>query len=191
MTFQATDTGGGIVGQHIDVFTGTGTTARDETFRITSTNNRVCFAGNSTSDFARYNFESGTQGWQAPGGVSSSDLHSFNGDRSLAVFILNQVGKQQASVLSPGVPAGTTITFRVWVSANSGVTAIQPYVLEGSAGGWRWTGNYKSIAQLQVNGWNAIQVTVPSDATALYSLGVEFVSDGSNSGTEYIDSIDW
>jgi phage replication-related protein YjqB (UPF0714/DUF867 family)/3D (Asp-Asp-Asp) domain-containing protein len=191
MTFQATDTGGGIVGQHIDVFTGTGTAARDETFRITSTNNRVCFAGTSTGDLARYNFESGTQGWQAPGGVASSDLHSFNGDRSLAVFILNQVGKQQASVLSPGVPAGRTITFRVWVSANSGVTAIQPYVLEGSAGGWRWTGTYKSVSQLQVNGWNAIQVTVPANATALYSLGVEFTTDGSNSGTEYVDSIDW
>jgi 3D (Asp-Asp-Asp) domain-containing protein len=42
MTFRATDTGGGIVGQHIDVFTGTGTSARDDTFRITSNNNRVC-----------------------------------------------------------------------------------------------------------------------------------------------------
>ena len=190
-TFHATDTGGGIVGQHIDVFTGTGSAARDEAFRITSTNNQVCLGSTATGDTAHYNFESGTQNWQAPGGVSSSDLHSFNGDRSLAVLILNQASQQQAYVLSPGVPAGTTITFRVWVSANSGVSAIQPYVLEGSAGGWRWTGTYKSIGQLQLNGWNAIQVTVPSDATALYSLGIEFTGDGSASGTEYIDSIDW
>jgi 3D (Asp-Asp-Asp) domain-containing protein len=43
-TLLATDVGNGIVGQHIDVFTGTGLTAEQETFRITSNNNRVCFA---------------------------------------------------------------------------------------------------------------------------------------------------
>lgn len=42
-TFRATDIGVGIVGQHIDVFTGTGSAAEQETFRITSDNNRVCF----------------------------------------------------------------------------------------------------------------------------------------------------
>ena len=42
-TFRATDVGNGIVGQHIDVFTGIGLAAEQETFRITSNNNRVCF----------------------------------------------------------------------------------------------------------------------------------------------------
>jgi 3D (Asp-Asp-Asp) domain-containing protein len=42
-TFRASDIGVGIVGQHIDVFTGIGKTAEQETFRITSNNNRVCF----------------------------------------------------------------------------------------------------------------------------------------------------
>ncbi|HWF87977.1 MAG TPA: 3D domain-containing protein [Pyrinomonadaceae bacterium] len=42
-TFRATDIGNGIVGQHIDVFTGIGLAAEQETFRITSENNRVCF----------------------------------------------------------------------------------------------------------------------------------------------------
>ncbi len=42
-TFRATDVGVGIVGQHIDVFTGIGKSAEQETFRITSNNNRVCF----------------------------------------------------------------------------------------------------------------------------------------------------
>jgi 3D (Asp-Asp-Asp) domain-containing protein len=41
--FNATDIGAGITGQHIDVFTGVGSTAEQETFRITSENNRVCF----------------------------------------------------------------------------------------------------------------------------------------------------
>ena len=42
-TFQATDIGVGIVGQHIDVFTGTGSAAEEETLRITSNNNHVCY----------------------------------------------------------------------------------------------------------------------------------------------------
>lgn len=41
--FRASDVGVGIVGQHIDVFTGTGRAAEEETFRITSNDNRVCF----------------------------------------------------------------------------------------------------------------------------------------------------
>jgi 3D (Asp-Asp-Asp) domain-containing protein len=41
-TFRASDIGVGITGQHIDVFTGTGSAAEQETFRITSENNRVC-----------------------------------------------------------------------------------------------------------------------------------------------------
>ena len=47
-TFRATDIGVGITGQHIDVFTGMGRAAEEETFRITSNNNRVCFTSNAT-----------------------------------------------------------------------------------------------------------------------------------------------
>jgi len=46
-TFKATDIGVGITGQHIDVFTGTGSAAEEETLRITSNNNRVCFTSNA------------------------------------------------------------------------------------------------------------------------------------------------
>jgi len=46
-TFRATDIGVGITGQHIDVFTGTGSAAEQETFRITSENNRVCVTNNA------------------------------------------------------------------------------------------------------------------------------------------------
>jgi len=49
-TFHATDIGVGIVGQHIDVFTGTGSAAEQETFRITSDNNRVCVTTTATGD---------------------------------------------------------------------------------------------------------------------------------------------
>jgi len=48
--FRATDVGVGIVGQHIDVFTGTGRAAEQETFRITSNNNRVCFTSGASAN---------------------------------------------------------------------------------------------------------------------------------------------
>jgi len=42
MVFSATDVGPSIIGKHIDVFTGEGITAENETFRITSSDNTVC-----------------------------------------------------------------------------------------------------------------------------------------------------
>jgi len=42
IVFSALDEGPSIIGKHIDVFTGEGITAENETFRITSSNNTVC-----------------------------------------------------------------------------------------------------------------------------------------------------
>jgi 3D (Asp-Asp-Asp) domain-containing protein len=55
-TFRATDIGVGIDGQHIDVFTGTGLAAEQETFRITSNNNRVCFTTSAPGSSSRSGF---------------------------------------------------------------------------------------------------------------------------------------
>lgn len=40
--FQSSDVGDSIIGKHIDVFTGEGAAAEQETFQITGSNNRVC-----------------------------------------------------------------------------------------------------------------------------------------------------
>jgi hypothetical protein len=42
--FIADDTGGGIVGRHLDVYCGSGPEARAETLRITSDNQRACIS---------------------------------------------------------------------------------------------------------------------------------------------------
>jgi len=42
MVFSASDVGPSIIGKHIDVFTGEGINAENETFRITGTENEVC-----------------------------------------------------------------------------------------------------------------------------------------------------
>jgi len=53
-TFRATDIGVGITGQHIDVYTGAGSSAEQETFRITSENNRVCYTSNEAAYLVSY-----------------------------------------------------------------------------------------------------------------------------------------
>jgi len=42
MVFSGSDEGPSIIGKHIDVFTGEGINAENETFRITGSNNTVC-----------------------------------------------------------------------------------------------------------------------------------------------------
>jgi peptidoglycan/xylan/chitin deacetylase (PgdA/CDA1 family) len=149
------------------------------------------------SDQAKFNFELGTDRWQSSEGmitdVWSSTVHALAGRRSLAVRF-NGAGPdtQKVYVLGPDVPKGATITFRVWVPAGTGLSAIQPFVLQGASGGWQWTGTYMPISELQENAWNRVRVVVPADAVIpLYSLGVEFFSNSAFTGMAYVDAIDW
>jgi hypothetical protein len=149
----------------------------------------------TSGDSAEYNFESGTQSWTTTGGmltgVAQSSTQVYAGSHSLAVSF-NGSGTQQAYVSSPSTPAGKTVTFHVWIPSGSKITSIQPYVQQGSAGGWLWTGNYQPIGNLATNAWNTITVTVPSNAVIpLYQLGVQFSVSSSWTGTCYIDSVAW
>jgi hypothetical protein len=150
----------------------------------------------AASDSAQYSFESGAQGWTSSGspitGVSSSTTQAFAGTHALAVAFNGGAGTAQAYVSSPTVAAGKTVTFHVWIPAGSAVSAVQPYVQQGSGGGWTWTGNYQAISNLQTGAWNTLTVTVPSNAvTPLYQLGVQFFTNATWSGTCYIDTISW
>lgn len=151
----------------------------------------------TSSDPAQYSFESGTQGWTSGGapitGVASSTARAFAGARSLAVtFGGTTGGARTVSVGSPGAGAGRTVTFRIWFPSGSPITSIQPYVQQGGAGGWLWTGSWRGTSSLTANAWNTITVTVPSNAvTPLFQLGVEFSTNAAWSGTAYVDSVGW
>lgn len=43
MVFTAADTGPGVIGKHVDIYTGLGLDAREEAFRITGTDQMVCY----------------------------------------------------------------------------------------------------------------------------------------------------
>jgi hypothetical protein len=88
--------------------------------------------------------------------------------------------------------AGQTVTYRVWIPANSAISAVQAFVQQGAAGGWAWTGQTKTVAQMTPGAWNTFTVTVPANAAIpLYSIGVEFSVSSSWTGTVYVDGVTW
>jgi hypothetical protein len=151
------------------------------------------------SDAARYHFECGaTQGWTSGGGIitsiASSRTRAFQGTSSLAINItgapngLNQVHAGSGAL--PG--AGAVVTFHVWIPAGSSLISVQPYVQQGAAGNWEWTGTWRSISDLTASAWNTITVTVPSTAVVpLNELGLELATSGAWTGTVYLDAITW
>ena len=158
-------------------------------------NNAAATFAVGTADTAQYNFESGAQSWTSSGspitGVASSTAKASAGAASLAVSFNGAAGQQQAFVLSPVVPAGKTVTFHVWIPSGSAVSAVQPYVLQGASGGWTWTGNWQAVSSLTPGAWNTLTVTVPANAQPLYSLGVQFTTNATWTGTCYVDSVSW
>jgi hypothetical protein len=152
-------------------------------------------AASAPTDASRYNFEAGTQAWSSTGGMltslSSSTDRAFLGARSLKVTVSGGPGTQRVFVGAPPAPAGASLSFRVFVPAGSAVSSVQPYVLQGAAGNWAWTGSWRGIASLSPGQWNTILVSVPANAAPLQELGVEIGTNASWSGAVYVDAVSW
>lgn len=147
-------------------------------------------------DSAQYNFESAAQSWLASGtGVASvarSTERAFAGTGSLKVVLGSAAGDGSAKVVSPAVPAGATLTFHVWIPSGSTLSAVQPYALQGAAGGWAWTGTWRSASSLQAGAWNTLTVAVPANAAALAEVGVLFSLSGASGGAAaFVDSVSY
>lgn len=146
------------------------------------------------ADATDYNFEADAQGWERSGApiasVSRSTAQKYAGASSLAVRISGS-GSAMARVANPAAKAGDTVTFRIFIPNGARLASIQPFVLQGAAGGWRWTGNWQAASALRQNAWNTITVQVPSNAALLSSLGVEITTSGNYNGTIYIDSVNF
>ncbi|WP_163867050.1 carbohydrate binding domain-containing protein [Myxococcus eversor] len=143
-----------------------------------------------------YGFETGTEGWSSSGApikaATSSTARAQAGTRSLAVPFSGTAGTGVVSVRTAPVPRGATVTFRVWIPSGSGITALQPFALEGETGGWRYTGTWTAISSLQPGTWNTVTVPLPSNSTTpLYQLGVEFTTNSGWTGTVHLDGIGW
>jgi hypothetical protein len=145
-------------------------------------------------DATDYNFEADAQGWQRSGApiasVARSTTQKYAGASSLAVRF-NGSGSATVRVANPAAKAGQSVTFRIYLPSGARLTSVQPFVLQGAAGGWRWTGNWQPLSALRQGAWNTITVQVPANAALLSSLGVEFTTSGAYSGTVYVDSVNF
>jgi hypothetical protein len=153
-------------------------------------------SGGAPPDASRYGFESTEQGWTTSGGiigsVASSTDRAFAGARSLKVNISGAAGTAHARVASPAVAAGQVVTFHVFVPTATGLASVQPYLLQGAAGGWAWTGSWRSAASLAAGQWNTITVQAPANAvTPFAELGVEITTSASFTGACYVDAVNW
>lgn len=144
---------------------------------------------------AAYNFDASAQGWLKTGtpiaSVARSTERAFAGSGSLKVTFSSSAGDGYAKVTNPVVPAGSLVTFQLWIPSGGKVTAVQPYVLQGAAGGWAWTGNWRATSGLQAGSWNTLTVQVPANAAALAELGVVLSTSGGTVPAAYIDSISY
>ncbi|MGC4119944.1 MAG: Ig-like domain-containing protein [Myxococcales bacterium] len=203
VTWKVQETSGGTVnssglyqapnaaGTYHVVATSAADTAKSDSATVT--------VARSGADTAQHNFEAGTQGWVPStggwiGGVATTTSTVFAGNQALQVnFAGGTAGeRQQVGVASPVPGPGDLVTYHVWIPSGSAIARVQPFVLEGAAGNWRWTGTVVEVASLQTNAWNTLSVTVPADATTpLYGIGVEFTASGPWTGTAYVDSIGW
>jgi aryl-phospho-beta-D-glucosidase BglC (GH1 family) len=143
-------------------------------------------------DPAKFSFETDTQPWSASGdqiaGLATSTAQHHAGKQSMAVsFIGTAAGQSSLDLSGAVVPAGATVSFRVWLPAGHQVTSIEAY-LQDYHWGWAasWYGSFTAGA------WNTLTITVPPDATTpLQRLGLRISTGAAWSGTLYVDSIDW
>jgi hypothetical protein len=86
----------------------------------------------------------------------------------------------------------STLAFRVWIPSGSTLSAVQPYALQGAAGGWAWSGAWRTAASLQAGAWNTLTVAVPANAAPLAEIGVVFtLSAASGDAAAYVDSVSY
>jgi len=149
-----------------------------------------------TSDSAVYHFESSAQNWVSSGtvtGVSASAARAWAGNQSLAMSMAGTApGTGHAYVLMPNAPAGSTITFHLWVPSGHRISGVQPFVQEGSASGWRWTDRWIPGTALVSGAWTTLTVQVPADAVVpLHRIGLMLHTDAPWSDTIALDSVSW
>ena len=144
---------------------------------------------------SKYDFEDGEQGWTTRPGtmisrVYSSDVHFFEGQRSLAiVFDGPYTRKSQAFVFRPPVEGGRTVSAYLLCPAKTQLNHIALFVEDRK---FTWSNNYQPITYLIPGGWTQISVRVPSDAPMpLARLGLEFTADAPWKGTCFLDSVTW
>jgi hypothetical protein len=106
-------------------------------------------------------------------------------------YALTGTATQAISVTNFGLPtAGKTVKFHVYIPSGSNIAWVQPYVQQGASGNWAWTTSTMNMSQLTADSWNYVSVTVPSSATSVATIGLQFGKTSTSwTGSISVDSV--
>jgi aryl-phospho-beta-D-glucosidase BglC (GH1 family) len=141
-------------------------------------------------DPAKFNFETDTHRWSYSGGqitgIATSTAQKFAGQRSLAVsFNASGAGSSSLDLSGLVLPAGATISFRIWAPAGHTISSIEPYMQDLN---WGWTQSWSGSPA--ANSWSTVTLKAPANVLSpLKRLSLQFKTSGAWAGTVYVDSI--
>jgi hypothetical protein len=144
----------------------------------------------------QYEFEVDVQSWRIEGEAGTIFRRSgdqFNrGAASLAVDFNGLPGNLRIFVNDVTVPANTPVDFHLRLPDGCVPASVQPYMVEGEATAYRWTGAWYPGESYHPGQWDAVGFTVPADVTnPVGSLGLDFAVPLGCSGTVYVDTVGW
>ena len=138
----------------------------------------------------RYDFESGVDGWTAGNTQlvlsSSSATVAQTGSKFMKATYASGAGTLR--VQSPSglaLPAGTKVSFYLYLASDSKLTSINPFVKKTGGNEWKVS---NPVAKVLKGSWNIVTITVPASNTGS-QVGVEFQTNGAFSAN--IDAITW
>jgi PKD repeat protein len=169
-------------------------------FGLTADMAQTIVITSETGDNSKIGFEADIEGFYTGSPetavLSLSKEKAFKGNASLEVKIAGAAdGMSDAKIDSKVIPAGSTITFRIWVPSGAPISAIQAYCMPHNAD-WsdtKWNAKWGGYEYLTKDDWNEFAFVLPEDTNMAYAqqLGIQVQTSGEGAFTLYVDSIDW
>lgn len=169
-------------------------------FGIAGSISQTIMVSSATGDNSKIGFETDIEGFYTGTSetttLSLSAEKAYKGDSSLRVDIAGSAdGMSDAKIDTKIIPAGSTITFRIWIPSGAPLSAIQAYCMPHNAD-WsdtKWNAKWGGYEYLVKDEWNEFSFVLPEDTDMDYAqqLGIQVQTSGEESFSLYVDSIDW
>ena len=157
----------------------------------------------ATGDNSEFGFEEKTEGFTAVGEkgttckFATTTDQAFKGIGSIKIDVSAADGGMIDFKLDGKsiVPAGSKVTFRVWVPSGAPLSEIQGYVMPHDPS-WdiiKWNGAWGGYEYMKKDAWNELSLILPEDTdmSLMQQIGVQFKTNDTGEFSIYIDSIDW
>jgi len=169
-------------------------------FGLTNSITKTIVISSATGDNSKFGFESDVEGFYTGSTdtttLSVSSEKAYKGNSPLKVAIKGTTdGKTDAKIDTQVIPAGSTITFRIWIPSGAPLKAIQAYCMPHNAD-WsdtKWHAKWGGYEYLTKDAWNEFSFILPEDTDMTYAqqLGIQVETSGEGDFDLYVDSIDW